>query len=83
MSDATALAGRRESDLPTDPVCADCGASLTEPYGYCSNCLAAFCFACGRRHYCLPRCPQAGCRAGLCVRVVAGGVLSNTWGLPE
>ena len=73
---------RGELELPEDPVCHGCGLSLSEPYGYCGTCRAAFCFACGRRHYCLPSCRAAGCRAGLCVRVVAGGVLAKTWGLP-
>lgn len=76
-------ANRREPDLPADPVCAVCGRSLAEPYGYCGNGRAAFCFPCGRAHFCLPSCGESGCLAGLCVRVVSGGVLSKTWGLPD
>jgi hypothetical protein len=85
MADETASATtlrRREIELPTQPVCAGCNAALTEPYGYCSNCRVAFCFACGRGHYCLPGCAESGCLAGLCVRQVKDGVLSSTWGLP-
>jgi hypothetical protein len=69
-------------DLPTEPVCASCAAALTEPYGYCSNCRAAFCVSCGRAHYCTAGCAAAGCIAGLCVRQVKDGALSSTWGLP-
>ena len=82
MSAEIEVADRREPDLPTDPVCAVCATALTEPYGYCGNCRAAFCFPCGRAHFCLPSCRESGCLAGLCVRVVSGGVLSRTWGLP-
>jgi hypothetical protein len=86
MGDAMATAGTRranDTELPTDPVCAGCGTALSEPYGYCSNCRAAFCFACERAHYCQPGCAAAGCLAGLCVRQVKEGVLSSTWGLPS
>ena len=82
MSDAIAAGRRAGPELPEDPVCADCGRPLTEPYGYCGNCRATYCFACGRAHYCTPSCPELGCRPGLCVRLVSGGVLAKTWGLP-
>lgn len=62
--------------------CADCGVPLGEPFGWCGGCRAAFCFPCGRRHFCMPSCPANGCLAGLCVRAVRGGVVSATWGLP-
>jgi hypothetical protein len=68
--------------LPESPICAECGLALTEPYGWCSNCRAAYCFPCGRQHFCTPSCPANGCMAGLCVREVKGGVLSPAWGLP-
>ena len=71
------------NQLPADPVCAWCGAALGEPYGWCSGCRVAFCFPCGRRHFCTPACPANGCRAGLCVRVVKDGTLSERWGLPD
>jgi hypothetical protein len=69
--------------LPEHPHCADCGIELTEPYGWCGGCRKAYRLSCGRRHFCTPACPANGCRAGLCVRLVAGGVLSETWGLPD
>jgi hypothetical protein len=84
MSDANAsLPLRHRPDLPADPVCAGCGVALAEPFGYCGNCRAAYCLACGRGHFCLPSCPASGCKAGLCVRLVSGGVLAETWGLPK
>ena len=69
--------------LPREPVCAGCGAALSEPYGWCSGCRAAYCFPCGRRHFCTPACPANGCIAGLCVRLVENGTLSASWGLPD
>jgi hypothetical protein len=69
--------------LPEHPLCADCGIELTEPYGWCGGCRKAYCLPCGRLHFCAPTCPANGCHAGLCVRLVAGGMLSETWGLPE
>jgi hypothetical protein len=71
------------SQLPTSPICAACGVPLVEPYGWCAGCRQAYCFPCGRRHFCTPACPANGCIAGLCVRVVEGGALCATWGLPE
>lgn len=69
--------------LPVDPVCAVCAVRLGEPYGWCGGCREAFCFPCGRRHFCRPSCPKNGCHAGLCVREVRAGTLSEAWGLPE
>jgi len=72
--------------MPSAPACADCaacGVALAEPFGWCGNCRAAYCFACGRRHFCKPSCPAGGCLAGLCVRVVANGRLSVRWGIPD
>jgi hypothetical protein len=64
--------------------CAACGGTLAGRYGWCSGCRMALCFACGRRHFCRPACAANGCRAGLCVREVREGVLSDRWGLaPE
>ena len=73
---------RRDRTLPETPACAVCAASLTEPYGWCAGCHKAFCFPCGRLHFCRPSCPDNGCIAGLCVREVRDGVLSERWGLP-
>lgn len=73
---------RGEPTLPIDPVCADCGQTLAEPYGWCGGCRKAYCFSCGRGHYCTPNCPANGCLPGLCVREVRGGSLSKRWGLP-
>ena len=70
-------------DLPDVAECAACGAPLAERYGWCGNCRAAYCFPCGRSHYCTPSCPANGCHAGLCVREVRAGVLSHRWGLPD
>ncbi len=72
----------RADKLPTSPCCTECGTALATLFGWCSGCGAAYCFPCGRRHFCTPQCPTNGCHAGLCVREVRGGVLSATWGLP-
>jgi hypothetical protein len=69
--------------LPEHPLCTDCGIELTEPYGWCGGCRKAYCLPCGRLHFCTPTCPANGCHAGLCVRLVEGGALSEIWGLPE
>ena len=83
MSDPIEPWAHRRPPLPDSPICADCGASLAEPYGWCSGCRKAYCYPCGRGHYCIPSCPANGCLAGLCVRAVAGGSLAETWGLPD
>ena len=72
----------RDPSLPNAPRCADRGAALGDRYGWCAGCRAAYCFPCGRAHFCTPECPARGCYAGLCVREVKGGALSATWGLP-
>lgn len=64
-------------------MCRDCGAALTEPFGWCSTCRAAYCLECGRAHFCMPSCAGTGCHAGLCVRLFSGGVLAEAWGLPS
>lgn len=71
------------STIPADPVCTDCGTALVEPFGWCGNCRAAYCFGCGRSHFCSPGCPVNGCLAGLCVRAVEDGRISERWGLPD
>jgi hypothetical protein len=73
---------RRAAGIPDAPRCADCGVGLEEPFGWCSNCRAAFCAACGDQHFCMERCKAAGCIAGLCVRDVNDGVLSLEWKRP-
>ena len=83
MSDPTFTWLNPRARLPANPTCAGCGVALAEPFGWCSGCRAAYCFPCGRHHFCSPSCPANGCVAGLCVRVVQGGQLSETWGLPE
>ncbi len=67
--------------LPADPRCDSCDVPLQEPFGWCSNCAAAYCLDCGRRHFCQPSCRESGCLAGLCVRLVRDGRLSTEWGL--
>jgi len=62
--------------------CAACHDSLAESHGWCGNCRVALCLACGRDHFCTAACPSRGCLAGLCVREVRDGVLSERWGLP-
>lgn len=62
--------------------CSDCDRHLSDPFGWCGNCRAAFCFTCGRRHFCKPTCAAEGCHAGFCVREVRNGKLSERWGLP-
>ena len=83
MSEPSRLWNDRRPALPASPQCADCDAALAEPYGWCSGCRKAYCFRCGREHYCTPNCHANGCLAGLCVRVVERGTLAATWGLPE
>ena len=56
--------------------------ALEEPFGWCAGCRKAYCFGCGRKHFCKPSCPANGCQAGLCVRSYADGQLSERWGLP-
>jgi hypothetical protein len=74
---------RGPARIPEHPQCAICTIALSEPFGWCSNCSAAYCFACGRNHFCMESCLTSGCLAGFCVRVVNKGVLAATWGLPE
>jgi hypothetical protein len=83
MSDSTVISLNSGHLLPEDPCCETCGIALAEPYGWCTNCRAAYCLSCGRRHFCTPACPANGCLAGLCVRMVEHGVLAETWGLPS
>lgn len=73
---------RERAGIPAAPTCAVCGAALQEPFGWCSNCREAFCPACGEGHFCRESCRAAGCIAGLCVRVVDGGLLSSEWRRP-
>ena len=73
---------RAIAGIPDNPICAGCGIALSEPFGWCSNCRAAFCAACGRKHFCKPTCQAAGCIAGLCVRQVKDGRLSLEWRKP-
>ena len=68
--------------LPVSTTCASCGIAVSGRYGWCSLCCEAYCFGCGRTHFCTSVCEQGGCLAGYCVRLVADGVLSKTWGLP-
>ena len=72
----------RESEGPFGTRCATCGIALGDRFGWCAGCRAAYCFPCGRSHFCTPQCPANGCVAGLCVREVRNGVLATTWGLP-
>jgi hypothetical protein len=73
---------RVEAGIPDNPTCAGCGAALVEPFGWCSNCAAAYCDACAAVHFCLPSCQAAGCLAGFCVRRVEAGKLSLQWRTP-
>ena len=74
---------RFQAGIPDEPQCATCGQTLSEPFGWCSNCRLAYCEACGRSHYCQPTCQAAGCLAGFCVRAVVDGRLSTEWKRPE
>lgn len=76
------LAWRRPAAPVAIEACGACGAAVGDRFGWCAGCRLALCFACGRRHFCRPSCPESGCIAGLCVREVRGGVLSERWGLP-
>ena len=83
MAEPTDLVWREQPTLPREVVCADCGAGPIAPYGWCGGCRKAMCFACGRTHFCTAGCPGNGCIAGLCVREVRAGLVSNAWGLPD
>ena len=83
MSDPMFSRLNPRNHLPERPICADCQTELSEPYGWCGGCQKAYCLPCGRRHFCTPACPANGCHAGLCVRLVTGGLLSKIWGLPD
>lgn len=83
MTDFLFAQYRHDFTRPSSPVCAACAAPLAEPYGWCGGCRAAYCVPCGRAHFCTPQCPSKGCLAGLCVREVRDGKLSEIWGLPE
>jgi len=82
MNEPSTPGGHHHPDLPQHPTCADCGATLSDPYGWCGGCRKAMCFPCGRLHFCTASCPSNGCLAGLCVREVRDGALAATWGLP-
>ncbi|MGI8477909.1 MAG: hypothetical protein ACR2OO_16290 [Thermomicrobiales bacterium] len=73
---------RQSARVPETLRCDECGVPLAEPFGWCFGCRAGFCLACGPAHFCTPGCPSAGCIAGLCVRLVADGRVSERWGLP-
>jgi hypothetical protein len=73
---------RSKAGIPEAPLCASCGLALQEPFGWCSNCAAAYCLDCGRSHFCKDTCEAAGCIAGLCVRRVADGRLTLRWSSP-
>ena len=62
--------------------CATCADPLGPRFGWCGVCAKALCLVCGRKHVCRPDCAANGCRAGLCVRLVEEGTLSDAWGLP-
>ena len=74
---------RFQAGIPDESQCATCGQTLSEPFGWCSNCRLAYCEACGRSHYCQPTCQAAGCLAGFCLRTVDAGLLSTKWRHPE
>lgn len=63
--------------------CAACGVALdAERYARCDVCDGrTYCVTCGRAHLCTDRCAGRGCIAGLCVRVVARGVISERYGI--
>ncbi|HEU0115575.1 MAG TPA: hypothetical protein VFQ80_12905 [Thermomicrobiales bacterium] len=82
MSEPTQAAGGDDLAVAPNPHCAACGAPLTDRFGWCGNCRVALCLACGRAHFCAPSCAAAGCFAGLCVRLIEGGRVASTWGLP-
>jgi hypothetical protein len=69
-------------EIPVAPECVECKMGLEHVFGWCAGCRQAFCFPCGRRHFCHPTCEGNGCLAGYCVREVRDGLLSPRWGLP-
>ena len=81
MAAMEGVVDRARAGIPENPICASCGVALSEPFGWCSMCAAAYCLECGRTHYCHEGCQAAGCHPGLCVRTVEGGML-GAWRRP-
>jgi hypothetical protein len=71
--------------VPADDRCSSCAAPLDlERYARCDVCKGArFCVECARAHLCTARCASNGCIAGLCVRLVRGGVVDPRDGIIE
>ena len=71
--------------MPADDHCSSCDAQLDlERYARCDVCKGArFCLECARAHLCTARCASNGCIAGLCARLVRGGVVDPRYGIME
>jgi hypothetical protein len=53
-------------------------------YARCDVCAGArLCDVCAKAHLCTERCQSNGCVAGLCVRMVRGGVADARFGVTE
>jgi hypothetical protein len=65
--------------------CAACAAALDpERFARCDVCEGArLCLGCATAHLCSERCRSNGCVAGLCVRMVRGGVTDARFGVFE
>ena len=65
--------------------CAACAAAL-DPQGFarCDVCGGArLCLGCAKVHLCTEGCLSNGCTAGLCVRMVRGGLTDARFGVSE
>jgi hypothetical protein len=71
--------------VSSDERCAACGTALDpERFARCDVCDGArLCLDCAKAHLCTERCRSNGCLAGLCVRMVRGGVTDERFGVAE
>jgi hypothetical protein len=65
--------------------CAACERRLDpERQARCDVCDGArLCLDCARTHLCTETCGPEGCTAGMCVRMVRGGVTAQRYGVTE
>ena len=63
--------------------CAKCDRPLAfSRYAICMVCTdVRLCLSCAQDHFCTNECPERGCRAGLCVKVVSDGVVAREFGV--
>lgn len=64
--------------------CDSCGIPLDpRAHAICAVCEGMrLCISCARAHLCTAECAERGCLAGLCVKLVSDGVVSDAFGIP-